>query len=95
MAGCWASASLTPGRTAIPNGVRKTNWQMFKAERPSLVPYALHFDGFHGVPAADCNTRVVQFDKNKCAVSSRAVGRPVEIRAYDDRTELPGWGDCR
>ena len=63
-------------------------FQMFEAERPSLMPYAGRFDGFHGVTASVSKTCLVQFDKNKYSVSARAVGRPVEIRAYADRIEL-------
>lgn len=66
----------------------QTVLQMFEAERPSLVAYAGRFDGFHAVPAAVSKTCLVQFDKNKYSVSARAVGRPVEIRAYADRIEL-------
>jgi transposase len=66
----------------------QTVWQMFEAERPSLVRYAGRFDGFHAVPAAVSKTCLVQFDKNKYSVSAHAVGRPVEIRAYADRIEL-------
>jgi len=66
----------------------QTVWQMFEAERPSLTPYAGRFDGFHAVPAAVSKTCPVWFDKNKYSVSARAVGRPVEIRAYADRIEL-------
>jgi hypothetical protein len=40
------------------------------------------------VPASVSRTCLVQFDKNKYSVSARAVGRPVEIRAYADRIEL-------
>jgi DNA replication protein DnaC len=66
----------------------QTIWQMFEAERPSLVAYAGRFDGFHAVPASVSKTCLAQFDKNKYSVSARAVGRPVEIRAYPDRIEL-------
>src|SRR6202166_1466204 len=66
----------------------QTIWQMFEAERHSLVPYAGRFDGFHAVAASVSKTCLVQFDKNKYSVSARAVGRPVEIRAYADRIEL-------
>ena len=38
----------------------QTIWQMFEAERPSLVSYAGRFDGFHGVPAAVSKTCLVQ-----------------------------------
>ena len=56
-------------------------------ERPSPVPYAGLFDGFHTTPASVSKTCVVRFDK-KYAVEAGAVGRPVEVRAYADRTEI-------
>jgi hypothetical protein len=66
----------------------KTIWQMFEAERPSLVPYAGRFDGFHSVPASPSKTCLVRFDNNKYSVEASAVGRPVEVRAYAERSEL-------
>ena len=66
----------------------RTVWEMFDAERPSLVLYAGRFDGFHAVPAAISKTCLVRFDGNKYSVSASAVGRPVEVRAYADRIEL-------
>jgi transposase len=66
----------------------QTLWQRFEAERPSLVPYAGRFDGFHAVPAAVSKTCLVRFDNNKYSVMANAVGRPVEVRAYADRIEL-------
>jgi transposase len=65
-----------------------TVWQAFEAERPSLVPYAGRFDGFHAVPASVSKTCLVRFDNNKYSVAASAIGRPVEIRAYADRIEL-------
>src|ERR1700710_1005858 len=62
-----------------------TVWQMFEAERPSLVPYMGPFDGFHSKTASVSKTCLVQFDKNKYSVMSQAVGRPVEVHAYADR----------
>ena len=66
----------------------QTIWQIFEAERPSLVPYAGRFDGFHAVPAAVSKTCLVRFDNNRYSVAAGAVGRPVEIRAYAERIEL-------
>ena len=66
----------------------RTVWEVFEAERPSLVPYAGRFDGFHAVPASVSKTCLVRFDNNKYSVAASAVGRPVEIRAYADRIEL-------
>ena len=65
-----------------------TIWEQFEAERPSLVPYAGKFDGFHAVPASVSKTCLVRFDNNRYSVSAHAIGRPVEIRAYADRIEL-------
>ena len=71
-----------------PEERERTVWEAFEAERPSLVPYAGRFDGFHAVPAAVSKTCLVRFDNNKYSVMASAVGRPVEIRAYAERIEL-------
>jgi hypothetical protein len=71
----------------------KTIWEVFEEERPSLVPYVGPFDGFHAVPASVSKTCLVRFDKNRYSVDARAVGRPVEIRAYAERIEI--WQDGR
>jgi hypothetical protein len=69
----------------------KAIWEVFEEERPSLIPYVGPFDGFHAVPASVSKTCLVRFDKNRYSVDARAVGRPVEIRAYADRLEC--WQD--
>jgi transposase len=66
----------------------RTIWEIFESERPSFVPYAGRFDGFHAVPASVSKTCLVRFDNNKYSVMASAVGRPVEIRAYADHIEL-------
>ena len=66
----------------------RTVWEVFEAERPSLVAYAGRFDGFHAVPASVSRTCLVRFDNNRYSVAAHAVGRPVEIRAYAERIEL-------
>ena len=66
----------------------RTIWEMFEAERSSLVHYTGRFDGFHAVPASVSKTCLVRFDNNKYSVAASAVGRPVEIRAYAERIEL-------
>ena len=70
----------------------RTVWEMFEAERPSLVPYAGRFDGFHAVAASVSKTCLVRFDNNRYSVSAHAVGRPVEVRAYAERIELRQGG---
>jgi transposase len=71
-----------------PEQRERTVWEVFEAERPSLVPYTGRFDGFHAVPAAVSKTCLVRFDNNKYSVAAGAVGRPVEIRAYAERIEV-------
>jgi transposase len=66
----------------------KTVFEVFEAERPSLVGYAGRFDGFHAVPASVSKTCLVRFDNNRYSVAASAVGRPVEIRAYADRIDI-------
>jgi transposase len=66
-------------------------WEVFEEERESLVPYIGPFDGFHAAPVSVSKTCLVRFDKNRYSVDARAVGRPVEIRAYADRLEC--WQD--
>jgi transposase len=66
----------------------RTVFEVFEEERPSLVPYAGRFDGFHSLPASISKTCLVRFDNNRYSVAAHAVGRPVEIRAYADRIEL-------
>jgi len=71
-----------------PEVRNRTVWEMFEAERPSLVPYGRPFDGFHAVPASPSKTCLVRFDNNKYSVEASAVGRPVEVRAYADCIDL-------
>jgi transposase len=63
----------------------RTIWQVFEAERTRLVPIGGRFDGFNAIQASVSKTCLVRFDNNKYSVSSRAVGRPVEIQAYAER----------
>jgi transposase len=66
----------------------RTVWQVFEAERAQLVPIGSPFDGFHATQASVSKTCLVRFDNNRYSVSSRAVGRPVEIQAYADRVVI-------
>ncbi len=68
-----------------PERSEQTIWEVFEEERPKLVPYAGHFDGFHAVPASVSKTCLVCFDNNKYSVAAHAVGRPVEVHAYAER----------
>ncbi len=85
-----------------PEMRERTTWEVFEEERSSLAPYAGRFDGFHAVPASVSKTCLVRFDSeedqikvqwtfiltNRYSVDARAVGRPVEIRAYAERIEI-------
>jgi transposase len=66
----------------------RTIWQVFEAERASLVAVPGRFDGFHAVTASVSKTCLVSFDRNKYSVFCQAVGRPVEVQAYADRIVL-------
>jgi hypothetical protein len=81
---CVARAKIQPH----PEIGGKTVWEVFEAERPSLVSYRGRFDGFHAAQASVSKTCLVRFDNNKYSVAASAVGRPVEVRAYADRIEL-------
>ena len=79
---CIAYAKAHPH----PEQRDQTIWEMFEAERPSLVRYAGRFDGFHAVPASVSETCLVRFDRgNGCRKRGRAAGRD---RAYANRIEM-------
>ena len=84
---CSAWARANPHRELRD----RTIWDVFQDERASLVPYVGPFDGFHAVPASVSKTGLVRFDKTRYSVDGRAVGRPVEIRAYAEQVEI--WQD--
>lgn len=100
---CVARAKIQPH----PEVADKTVWEVFEAEKASLVPYRGPFDGFHAVQASVSKTCLVRFDSeedqdliqwiksptNKYSVQATAAGRPVEVRASADRIEL--WQDGR
>jgi len=71
----------------------ETIWEAFQAERPSLVAYAGHFDGFHALTASVSKTCLVRLDNNKYSVLAKAVGRPVELHAYADRIVIRQDGE--
>jgi hypothetical protein len=43
-----------------PELTEQTIWEVFEAERSKLVPYAGRFDGFHTVPAGECQNFCVR-----------------------------------
>jgi DNA replication protein DnaC len=56
----------------------RTIWEVFEAERPSLVPYVGRFDGFHAVPASVSKTCLVRFDNNRYSVAAHPLRQPEE-----------------
>ena len=68
-------------------------WQVFEEERPFLVAYRGPFDGFHASEVAVSKTCLVRFDNNQYSVAARAVGRPVDVRAYADRIVIRQDGE--
>ena len=71
----------------------KTVWQVFEEERPLLIAYRGPFDGFHAVEAGVSKTCLVRFDNHHYSVEARAVGRPVDVRAYADRIVIRQDGE--
>jgi transposase len=68
-----------------PEQKDKTVFDVFEAERASLIPYRGPFDGFHATSASVSKTCLIRFDRNRYSVASSAVGRPVDVHAYADR----------
>ena len=71
----------------------KTVWQVFEEEQPFLMAYRGPFDGFHAVEAAVSKTCLVRFDNNQYSVAARAVGRPVDVRAYAEKIVIRQDGE--
>ena len=71
----------------------RTIWDVFQDERVALIDYPGPFDGFHAYIAVVSKTCLVRFDGNKYSVMAKAVGRPVEIRAYADRIVIRQEGE--
>ena len=57
------------------------------------MAYRGPFDGFHATEAAVSKTCLVRFDINQYSVAARAVGRPVDVRAYADRIAIRQDGE--
>ena len=68
-------------------------WQVFEEERPFLMAYRGPFDGFHATEVSVSKTCLVRFDNNHYSVPARAVGRPVDVRAYADRIAIRQDGE--
>ena len=76
---------------AHPEQSDKTVWEVFKAERPSLISYPGPFDGFHEVEVAVSKSSLVRFDHTRYSVAAKAARRTAQLRAYADRIVV--WCD--
>jgi len=84
---CLAQARAS----AHPQQTDKTVWEVFEAERPSLIAYPGPFDGFHEVEVAVSKSSLVRFDHNRYSVAVKAARRTAQLRAYADRIVV--WCD--
>ena len=57
------------------------------------MAYRGPFDGFHATEASVSKTCLVRFDNNQYSVAARAVGQPVDVRAYADRIVIRQDGE--
>jgi len=80
-------------RRPHPTIAGKTVWQVFEEERAFLMAYCGPFDGFHASEASVSKTCLVRFDNNHYSVEARAVGQPVDVRAYADRIVIRQDGE--
>ena len=77
-----------------PTIAGKTVWQVFEEEQRFLMAYRGPFDGFHATNGASVSkTCLVRFDNNHYSVAARAVGQPVDVRAYADRIVIRQDGE--
>ena len=63
----WRRVALAQAReSAHPEQTDKTVWEVFEAERPSLISYPGPFDGFPTkVEVAASKSSLVRFDHNR------------------------------
>ena len=57
------------------------------------MAYRGPFDGFHAAEASVSKTCLVRFDNNQYSVEARAIGQPVDVRAYADRIVIRQDGE--
>ena len=84
---CLAEAHAS----AHPEQSDKTVWEVFQAERASLIAYRGPFDGFHEVDVTVSKSSLVRFDHNRYSVAVKAARRTAQLRAYADRVVV--WCD--
>ena len=67
-----------------PEDRERTVAEVLEAERASLVPITVPFDGFREAEAVASTTCLVNFDRNRYSAAASAAGRPVQVHAYAD-----------
>ena len=76
-----------------PDHPEHTTFEMFEAERASLIPYRGPFDGHLTQVATVSKTCLVRFDHNRYSVMAKTVGRPVEVYAYAEQVVIRQDGE--
>ena len=76
---------------AHPEQRDKPIFEVFEAERPSLIPYRGPFDGFRSTTASVSKTCLVRFDNNKYSVAARlsvvpSMSMPMPTASSSSRT---------
>src|SRR6266436_3928197 len=84
---CLAQARAS----AHPEQSDKTVWDVFEAERASLIAYPGPFDGFREIEVAVSKSSLVRFDHNRYSVAVKAARRTAQLRVYADRVVI--WCD--
>ena len=84
---CLAEARAS----AHPEESDKTIWEVFQAERASLIEYCGPFDGFREIEVVVSKSSLVRFDYNRYSVAAKAARRPAQLRVYADRVVV--WCD--
>ena len=77
--------------SAHPEQSDKTVWEVFQAERESLIAYRGPFDGFREVEVAVSKSSLVRFDHNRYSVAVKAARRTAQLRVYAGRVVV--WCD--
>ena len=71
--------------SAHPEQSDKTVWEVFEAERSSLIAYCGPFDGFREIEVAVSKSSLVRFDHNRYSVAARSARRTAQLRVYADQ----------
>lgn len=72
-------------RTRHPELRDKTIWEVFEAERSSLMAYRSPFDGFAEKAVRASTTCLIMVDRNRYSVNAKAAGRMVLVRTHAER----------